>query len=56
MRNRSSVPGSNGIRGIVAGLLVVSVFIALTSGSYIHWPLVLLGIVVGLSAVRSINR
>jgi hypothetical protein len=55
MRNRSSVPGFSGIAGIIAALLAVSAVITLVTGTYVHWPLVLLGIGVGLLAVRSIN-
>jgi hypothetical protein len=51
-----SSAGSGGIVGIVAGTLVVCVIITLVTGSYGHWLPVLLGIVVGLAAVASINR
>lgn len=47
---------SDGIFGIVAALLAVCVIMTLTTGSLIQWPLVILGIVVGLMAVSSINR
>jgi len=53
---RSSVPGAAGIAALVAGLLVTCEAITIVTGSYSHWPLVLLGIVVGLMAVNSINR
>jgi hypothetical protein len=56
MRFDSSVPGCAGIIGIVAGLLVVCESITLVTGSYAQWPIVLLGITVGLMAVNAINR
>ena len=51
-----SSAGCGGIIGIVAGFLVVSAIITLVTGTYVHWLFVVLGIVVGLSAVQSINR
>ena len=56
MSNRSSIPGFDGIVSIIVGLLVACGIITLVTGTYVHWPLVLLGIGVGLLAVRSINR
>lgn len=51
-----SPTGSGGIIGIIAATIVVSEIITLTIGTYVHWLPVLLGIVVGLMAVSSINR
>jgi hypothetical protein len=45
-----------GIGLLILGLLVVSEIISLVTGMYAHWPFVILGIVVGLMAVSSINR
>jgi hypothetical protein len=44
-----------GIAMIVLGVLVVSEIITQVTGSVIHWPFVLLGIVVGLMAARSVR-
>ena len=51
-----SVPGAGGIAGIIAATIAASMMITGVTGSCIHWPFVLLGIVVGLMAVDSINR
>ena len=56
MTNSNSTPGVGGIAGIVIGTIAVSVIISEVSGTYLHWPFVLLGIIVGLMAVRAINR
>ena len=50
-----SSPGCGGIIGIVAGLLAVCGIISLVTGSLDQWPIVLLAIIIGLMAVRSIN-
>lgn len=52
----SNVPGASGIVFIVVGSLVVSVIITQVTGSYVHWLPVVLGLIVGLLTVRSINR
>jgi hypothetical protein len=54
--NHHGIPGFSGIIGIVVGLLAASVLVSFVTGTYGHWPVVLLGIVVGLAAVRSINN
>ncbi len=51
-----SSAGSGGIFGIVVGVLVACVSITLVTGSYCHWLPAVLGIIVGLMAVSSINR
>ena len=56
MRSFGSTPGSGGIAAIVAGTLIVGCLMSCVTGSYGHWPPLLLGIVVGLMAVASINR
>jgi hypothetical protein len=40
---------------LILGLLVVSEIITVVTDSALHWPLVILGILVGLAAVRSIG-
>jgi hypothetical protein len=45
----------SGIAAIVAGTIIVSAVITIVTGGTLHWPFVLLGIVVGLMAVASIN-
>lgn len=55
MRIGSSQSG-DGIFGIVVGLLVSCAAMTFVTGSFIQWPLVILGIIVGLMAGRSINR
>lgn len=41
---------------IVVACIVVSWVISFVTGSYAHWPFVLLGLIVGLLAVSSINK
>jgi hypothetical protein len=55
MGNRNSVPGASGISGIVVAVLMVSVVISEVTHTYSHWPFVILGLLVGLMAVKSIN-
>jgi hypothetical protein len=45
-----------GIVGIIAGFLIVSAIITEVTGSFMHWPFIVAGIIVGLAAVRAINR
>ena len=45
----------SGIAAIVVGTIIVSAIITLVTEATWHWPIVLLGIVVGLMAVASIN-
>jgi len=47
---------TRGVRAIVIALIGVSIGITEVTGEYSHWPLVLLGIVVGLMAAKSIDR
>jgi hypothetical protein len=56
MGSLQSGPGVAGIYAIVAGVVVVSVIISEVAHIYSHWPFVILGIIVGLMAVSSINR
>jgi hypothetical protein len=56
MPDFSSPPGADGIFGIIVGTLAVSAIITEVTGTYSHWPFVLLGLIVGLMAVKSINR
>lgn len=49
------IPGLAGIVLIVVGLIAVSVLVSLVTGTHGHWPFVVLGIAVGLMAVKSIN-
>ena len=44
-----------GINAIIVGVIGVSTIVTLTTGAYVHWIFSLLGIVVGLMAVKSIN-
>jgi hypothetical protein len=53
MGGSSSTPG---IGLLILGVLVVSEIISLVTGMYAHWLFVILGIVVGLMAMSSINR
>ncbi len=55
MGNQSSVTGG-GVFGIVLGLLAVCAVISFVTGKWSQWPLTILGIVVGLTAVKAINR
>jgi hypothetical protein len=56
MRSFNSVPGASGIFGIIIATLAVSVIMTGVTGSWTHWPILILAIVVGLMAVKSINR
>jgi hypothetical protein len=49
---RSSNPG---IAGLVFAFVAASALITVVTRSYVHWPFVLLGLVVGLMAVQIIN-
>ena len=51
-----NTPGSTGITVIIGACFAVSWVITATTGSYMHWVPVLLGILVGLWAVQSINK
>ena len=41
--------------GLVALMLLASVIMTLVTGSCIHWPFVVAGIIVGLMAARSVR-
>ena len=47
---------SGGISGIVFAVVVVSVIITAVTGSVGHWIPIILGLVVGSMAVRSVNK
>ena len=55
MSSLDSIPGLPGIIAIIAGVVLVSILITLLFGYVIHWLPVVLGISVGLMAVRAIN-
>ncbi len=50
-----SSPDLHGITAIVVATLMVSSLITLLFGHIAHWPPIILGIVVGLMAVRAIH-
>ncbi|MDA0814218.1 MAG: hypothetical protein O3C21_17740 [Verrucomicrobia bacterium] len=50
-----STPGKPGLIAIIVGVLAVSALITMVTNSVIHWFPVVLGLVVGMMAVRSIN-
>ena len=53
------MPSSSADRGltwIVMATIGVSAIISKVTGSYSHWPFVVLGLIVGLMAAQSINR
>lgn len=50
--SNSSLPG---IIAIIAGVVLVSILITVLFGYVIHWLPVVLGISIGLMAVRAIN-
>lgn len=52
----SSSPGPAGITVFIGACLAVSAIVTVVTGSFIHWPFVLAGIVVGCWAVASINK
>lgn len=52
----SIVPDTPGIVGLAAGSIAVAIIISHVTGRYLTLPLVALGVVVGLIAVRSICR
>jgi hypothetical protein len=54
--SRSDIPGESGIAAIVFGVLVTAVLMSVVTQSHGHWLPMLLGIGVGLLAVRSINK
>ena len=47
---------SGGITGIVAGVIVVGVIITAVTGAVALWIPIVLGLIVGSMAVRSINK
>jgi hypothetical protein len=51
-----NTPGSTGITVIIGACFAVSWVMTVVTGSFVHWPFVLAGIVVGLWAVASINK
>jgi len=51
-----SPPGSSGITMIIVSVVVVSVIITLITRSVFHWLPVTAAIVVGVWAVRAINK
>jgi len=50
-----SSPDLHGTVAIIVGTLMVSSLITLLFGHYAHWPPIILGIVVGLMAVKVIH-
>ena len=50
-----SSSASPGIGAIIVGLIVTCAVISIVTGDFGHWLLVILGIIVGLMAVRSIG-
>lgn len=56
MSSLDSIPGQSGIIAIIVSVLIVSVLITLVTSTFIHWLPVTVGIVVGLWAVRVINK
>jgi len=56
MRSFDSIAGAAGIAFLVVGTLVVGEAMTIVTGTYWHWLPLVLGIVVGLMAVASINR
>lgn len=55
MSSLDPVPGLPGLVAIIVGVLVVSTLITLLLHCVAHWPPVILGIVVGIMAVKAIN-
>jgi hypothetical protein len=56
MGSSNGVPGASGIVAIIVGTIVVSEIITEVTGTTIHWLFVIPGILMGLLAVKSINR
>lgn len=52
----NSSSGSAGITIFIGACLAVAAVITMVTGSFIHWPFVFAGIVVGCWAVASINK
>jgi hypothetical protein len=56
MPSFNSGPGTGGIVGIVGGIIGVGILMSLTLDLWSHWIPIVAAIIVGLWAVRSINR
>ena len=56
MGNQNSTPSCHSTAFFVAATLLVAEVMTRVTGSYVHWPFIILGIIVGLMAVQSINR
>lgn len=55
MTSLDPIPGLSGLVGIVTGVLVVATVMTLLVDSLVHWLPVLLGLAVGIMAVKAIN-
>ena len=55
MPSFNSTSGSGGIGGLITGMIVVGMIITLVTGTVIHWPFIVLGIVSGLLAARIVR-
>ena len=51
-----NTPGTAGTTIIIGACLAVAAIITAVTESFVHWPFILAGIVVGCWAVASINK
>jgi len=55
MPDFTSMPGGDGVVAIIVATLATSVGITLVTGSLIHWPFIIAGIIVGSMAARMVR-
>lgn len=54
MSSHDPIPGLSGLVAIAVGVIVVSMLMTLLVNSYLHWAPVILGLAVGLMAIKAI--